>query len=330
MPPSFSIDFILILYQSIACYVKEFMKRIVKSYKERPFFVIIPIFFIFIFLTYLLSLEQEDISTDNHIITTILKEYFLHIKAEEIDVDFSKGIINGLDRYSKFLSAKEHEVFLKALAEYSKNNSVYSEYLGDGIGYLRIFYFSDSTLFEVEKNIKRINNDADSLIEGYILDLRNNPGGSISSAISIADAFLNDGLILITKGRTSNSRTETRASFGDIIQGKKLIVLSNLGSASAAEVLIVSLKENKRALIFGDKTLGKGTVQTLFPLPNDEALYLTTAYLISPLGNNINLNGVRPDIVYRVKSPQVQYRLDEKDEEISKDKLLIEALKLFN
>lgn len=299
-----------------------FIKRLFMSNKTRLSLVII--FIIAVLCISLLLQDQEGVVSDRAVINIILREYVDKVSEEQVNLNLELGKLDGLDKYSKFLTPSKHKDFLQELEFNSSHESVVGKYFSNGIGYIRIFYFSNTTLFQLTDLVKSIEKHSEKQLKGFILDLRNNPGGSLSAAIEISDAFLDDGTIVITRGRTNDSRGLVRASIGDLIKGKPLVVLSNLGTASSAEVVTASLKENKRAKVFGQRTQGKGTVQTLYPLVNGSALYLTSAFLISPLGNKIDSIGIQPNIVYRAKRPQIQYVLS--GENIYDDELLIEAI----
>ena len=165
------------------------------------------------------------------------------------------------------------------------------------IGYVRITQFQQRTgenLLEAIDSLAEENNNA---LGGIILDLRNNPGGVLSAAVDVSDAFLEKGLIVYTEGRIKNSEMTFNARPGDEIDGAPLIVLVNEGSASASEIVAGALQDHKRALIIGNKTFGKGSVQTILPLGRDSAIKLTTARYFTPAGRSIQAEGIVPDIV---------------------------------
>ncbi len=144
---------------------------------------------------------------------------------------------------------------------------------------------------------------------GYILDLRNNPGGLLSQAIQITDTFLDGGEIVSTRGREKNDIKIYTAKRGDVLKGKPLIVLINRGSASASEIVSGALKDHKRAILLGEKSFGKGSVQTIIPLKGNGALRLTTAKYYLPSGNSISEIGVEPDIV--VKENKENFKIND-------------------
>ena len=166
------------------------------------------------------------------------------------------------------------------------------------IGILRISKFSEKTYEDIAESIEKIKAEigADD-VAGYIVDLRNNPGGVLSAAVGISDAFLNDGLIVYTDGREEDSRLRYSASRGDILSGAPIVVLVNGGSASASEIVAGAMQDHGRGVVMGSKTFGKGSVQTIQNLPNGGAVKLTTARYYTPSGRSIQAQGIEPDIV---------------------------------
>ena len=178
--------------------------------------------------------------------------------------------------------------------EIIKIESVKSKYIDEGIGYLRLTSFNENSGNQVKKKIKEFNNKKD--LKGYILDLRNNPGGLLSQAIKIADFFLEDGEIVSTKGRKKSENRKFFAKKGDLTNGMTLIVLINYGSASASEIVAGALKDHKRAILVGENSYGKGSVQSVIPLKNKGAIRLTISKYYLPSGKSISEVGVTPDI----------------------------------
>ena len=201
--------------------------------------------------------------------------------------------------------------------------SVNSEILGKNknLGYIRLKSFnenSDKQFLDIVKQFEK-----DSKIKGYILDLRNNPGGLLTQAINITDFFLDDGEIVSTKGRKTSETRKFFAKKGDQIKGKPIIVLINHGSASAAEILAGALKDHKRAIILGENSYGKGSVQSIIPLRNGGGMRLTISKYYLPSGDSISEVGVTPDIV--VEETGDDFKINSKN-----DNQLNYALKLFN
>ena len=175
-------------------------------------------------------------------------------------------------------------------------NPVKSRIEDKNIGYLRITSFTEQTTSSLEKAIKRINAEAKSEITGYVLDLRNNPGGLLKEAISVSDAFLDRGEIVSTRGRKKEDGQRWNARKGDITGGLPVVVLINGGSASASEIVAGALQDHRRAIIIGTQSFGKGSVQTIIPLPGHGALRLTTQRYYTPSGRSIQAKGITPDI----------------------------------
>ena len=175
-----------------------------------------------------------------------------------------------------------------------KVQSVKSKKIENNIGYIRLTAFNENSSSQVKKKIREFNKDKN--IKGYILDLRNNPGGLLSQAVKISDFFLNDGEIVSTKSRKSSENRKYFAKKGDIINGETLIVLINFGSASASEIVAGALKDHKRAILVGNNSYGKGSVQSIIPLKNKGAIRLTISKYYLPSGNSISGTGITPDI----------------------------------
>ena len=172
--------------------------------------------------------------------------------------------------------------------------SVKSKILKKKIGYIRLASFNENSSTQINNKLKDFNNEKN--IEAFILDLRNNPGGLLSQAIKIADFFLENGEIVSTKSRQEIENRKWFAKKGDIIDGKTLIVLINYGSASASEIVAGALKDHKRAIIIGENSYGKGSVQSIIPLKNKGAIRLTISKYYLPSGHSISNVGVTPDI----------------------------------
>jgi len=172
--------------------------------------------------------------------------------------------------------------------------SVRSKLIDNNIGYIRLTSFNENSSKQIKKQIKNLKQKKD--LKGYILDLRNNPGGLLSQAIKISDFFLDNGEIVSTKSRKISENRKWFAKNGDIIDGKTLIVLINYGSASASEIVAGALKDHKRAIILGENSYGKGSVQSIIPLKNRGAIRLTIAKYYLPSGQSISKVGVTPDI----------------------------------
>lgn len=173
--------------------------------------------------------------------------------------------------------------------------SVRSKMLEAGYGYLRIAQFQVNTGKDTAKAILKLEKE-DPDLKGLILDLRNNPGGVLQSSVEVADAFLDEGLIVYTEGRVNNSDLQFKAKPGDLTHGLPIVVLINDGSASASEIVAGALQDHRRAVILGTQSFGKGSVQTVIPLDEDRAIKLTTALYFTPNGRSIQAQGIIPDI----------------------------------
>jgi carboxyl-terminal processing protease len=179
---------------------------------------------------------------------------------------------------------------------------------------LRISTFNDQTFVGVEEGIKKMAEEAGGMdnVNGFVIDLRNNPGGLLNQAIMVSDAFLEKGEITSTRGRDPEQGERFNAEPGDLAQGKPIVVLINGGSASASEIVSGALQDHRRAIVVGTKSFGKGSVQTLIPLKGDGAMRLTTARYYTPSGRSIQALGVMPDIV--VNQPIVEPLTEEEQE----------------
>ena len=175
--------------------------------------------------------------------------------------------------------------------------SVKGNMLEPGYGYMRISQFSDNTGAELEDALRKLIKEAGGRLDGLILDLRDNPGGVLDSAVEVADMFLNSGLVVSAKGRADDAHFSMSARRGDLLHGARLAVLVNSGSASSSEIVAGALKDLNRATIVGSQTYGKGSVQTVMPLSGGRALKLTTSRYFTPSGESIHERGIMPDIV---------------------------------
>ena len=185
-------------------------------------------------------------------------------------------------------------IIFKITREIIKIESVKSKYIDKSVGYLRLTSFNENSGDQIKDKIKEFNKKKD--IKGYILDLRNNPGGLLSQAIKISDFFLENGEIVSTKSRKISENRRWFAKKGDLTKGKTLIVLINEGSASASEIVAGALKDHKRAILVGENSYGKGSVQSIIPLKNKGAIRLTISKYYLPSGKSISEVGVTPDI----------------------------------
>ena len=202
-----------------------------------------------------------------------------------------------------------------------KIRSVKSKILEDNIGYIRLTAFNENSGKQIKRKLNEFNDN--EKIKGFILDLRNNPGGLLSQAIKISDFFLSSGEIVSTKSRQESENRKWFAKDGDILNGKTLLVLINNGSASASEIVAGALKDHKRAILVGENSYGKGSVQSIIPLKNKGAIRLTISKYYLPSGKSISEVGVTPDIV--VSEETDDFRIDTET-----DNQLSYAIKLLN
>ena len=205
--------------------------------------------------------------------------------------------------------------------EIIKIESAKSKYIDNNIGYLRLTSFNENSGDQIKKKIKEFNKKKN--LKGYILDLRNNPGGLLSQAIKITDFFLEDGEIVSTKGRKKSENKKWFAKKGDLTNGKTLVILINYGSASASEIVAGALKDHKRAILVGENSYGKGSVQSIIPLRNKGAIRLTISKYYLPSGKSISEVGVTPDIEIEESSDAFVINTET-------DNQLTFAVKLFN
>lgn len=197
-----------------------------------------------------------------------------------------------------------------------KVRSVRSRTLEPGYGYIRISQFQASTAETLRAQIRNMMTDNNGALSGLIVDLRNNPGGLLNAAVSVSDAFLKEGKIVSTQGRTDGAKMSFDASPTDQVDGAPIVVLVNGGSASASEIVAGALQDHRRALVVGTKTFGKGSVQTILPVHGSGAIKLTTARYYTPHGRSIQAEGIEPDILVErleVTRPESGPRVREAD-----------------
>ena len=236
-------------------------------------------------------------------------------------VDLMRGPVgSGIELLVRRRGEKKALTF-NIIREIIQVQSVKSEILEENIGYIRLTSFNDNSSDQIEKQIKKIRKD--KKVNAFILDLRNNPGGLLSQAIKISDFFLDNGEIVSTKARKKNENRKWFAKKGDITDGKTLLVLINYGSASASEIVAGALKDHKRAIILGENSFGKGSVQSIIPLKNRGAIRLTVAKYYLPSGKSISEVGVSPDIEVNEEGDNFRIKTDT-------DNQLNYAIKLLN
>ena len=236
-------------------------------------------------------------------------------------VDLMRGPIGSSIELTIRRRGEKKALMFKVTREIIEIKSVKADLLDKNIGYLRLTSFNENSAKQIEKEIKKLEKNKE--LKAYILDLRNNPGGLLSQAITISDFFLENGEIVSTKSRKSSENRKWFAKKGDITNGKTLIVLINYGSASASEIVAGALKDHKRAILLGENSYGKGSVQSIIPLKNKGAIRLTVAKYYLPSGKSISEVGVSPDI-------EIDEELDDFKIKTETDNQLNYALKLLN
>jgi carboxyl-terminal processing protease len=236
-------------------------------------------------------------------------------------VDLMRGLVGTSIEITVRRRGVKKALIFNITREIIQVQSVKSELIDNNIGYIRLTSFNENSSEQIKAKVKKLNKDKN--LKGYILDLRNNPGGLLSQAIKISDFFLENGEIVSTKSRKVSENRKWFAKKGDITDGKTLIVLINYGSASASEIVAGALKDHKRAIILGENSYGKGSVQSIIPLKNRGAIRLTIAKYYLPSGKSISEIGVTPDIEIAEESENFKFNSET-------DNQLNYAIKLFN
>jgi len=209
-------------------------------------------------------------------------------------VDLMRGPVGSAIELTVRRRGEKKALIFDVTREIIQIQSVKTDLLEENIGYIRLTSFNENSSDQINNKIKEL--EKNKKVKAYILDLRNNPGGLLSQAIKISDFFLDNGEIVSTKGRKSSENRKWFAKKGDLTNGKRLIVLINYGSASASEIVAGALKDHKRAILLGENSYGKGSVQSIIPLKNSGAIRLTVAKYYLPSGKSISEVGVSPDI----------------------------------
>ncbi len=236
-------------------------------------------------------------------------------------VDLMRGPVGSSIELTVRRRGEKKALTFEIIREVIEIQSVKADLLEQNIGYLRLTSFNENSSQQIKKEIKELEKNKN--VKAYILDLRNNPGGLLSQAIKISDFFLENGEIVSTKSRKSSENRKWFANQGDLTNGKVLIVLINFGSASASEIVAGALKDHKRAILVGENSYGKGSVQSIIPLKNDGAIRLTVAKYYLPSGKSISEVGVSPDI--EIPEDNEEFRI-----KTETDNQLNYAIKLLN
>ncbi len=221
-------------------------------------------------------------------------------------VDLMRGPVGSSIELTVRRRGEKKALTFNIIREIIEIQSVKTDLLENNIGYIRLTSFNENSSDQIKKKIKDL--ESKENIKAYILDLRNNPGGLLTQAIKISDFFLDSGEIVSTKSRKASENRKWFANKGDLLNGKTLLVLINYGSASASEIVAGALKDHKRAIILGENSYGKGSVQSIIPLKNKGAIRLTVAKYYLPSGKSISEVGVSPDIEINEESGEFRIK----------------------
>jgi carboxyl-terminal processing protease len=235
------------------------------------------------------------------LITHLDKEQILGLTLQEA-VEKMRGPVNSPITLTIVRKGVDDPFDVKVTRDVIHINPVKFNAEGD-VGYIRVTTFNEQTTANLQKAIEDLKKDIGPKLKGFIIDLRNNPGGLLDQAISVSDTFLDQGAIVLTKGRNLEETQRSNARPGDVTDGQKIIVLINGGSASASEIVAGAMQDHHRATILGTRSFGKGSVQTIIPLGSNGALRLTTARYYTPSGRSIQAKGIEPEVVVEEELP---------------------------
>jgi carboxyl-terminal processing protease len=236
------------------------------------------------------------------LITHLDKEQILGLTLQEA-VEKMRGPVNSPITLTVVRKGVDDPFDVKVVRDVIHINPVKYDVEGGDIGYIRITTFNEQTTANLQKAIEDLKKQLGPNLKGYVIDLRNNPGGLLDQAISVSDAFLDQGAIVLTRGRNLEETQRSNARAGDLADGKQIVVLINGGSASASEIVAGALQDHHRATIVGTRSFGKGSVQTIIPLGSNGALRLTTARYYTPSGRSIQAKGIEPEAVVEEELP---------------------------
>jgi carboxyl-terminal processing protease len=237
------------------------------------------------------------------LITHLDKDQILGLTLQEA-VEKMRGPVNSPITLTIVRKNVEEPFDVKVVRDVIHINPVKYNAEGDDVGYVRVTTFNEQTTANLQKAVEDLKKQLGTNLKGYIIDLRNNPGGLLDQAISVSDAFLDQGSIVLTRGRNLEETQRSNARQGDITDGKQLVVLINGGSASASEIVAGALQDHNRATVVGTRSFGKGSVQTIIPLGSNGALRLTTARYYTPSGRSIQAKGIDPTVVVEEELPE--------------------------
>ena len=220
-------------------------------------------------------------------------------------VERMRGPVNTIITLTVVREGLEDPIDIKIKRAVIRINAIKARAEASGeLGYIKVTTFNEKTHANLVKAVQKLEKEHAGKLKGYILDLRNNPGGLLDQAVAVSDDFLDKGAIVLTKGRNLQETQRSQARVGDITGGKKVAVLINGGSASASEIVAGALQDHDRATVIGTRSFGKGSVQTIIPLGGHGALRLTTARYYTPSGRSIQAKGIDPDIIVEQETPE--------------------------
>lgn len=238
----------------------------------------------------------------NDLITHLDNDQISGLTLEQA-VEKMRGPVNTPITLTIMRQGRDEPFDIKIVRDFIRINAVRSRVEGD-IAYIRLTTFNEKTHANLVKAMDELKKEIGPKLKGYVLDLRNNPGGLLDQAIAVSDDFLDQGSIVLTKGRNNEETQRAQARPGDTADGKPIVVLINGGSASASEIVAGALKDHKRATVIGTRSFGKGSVQTIIPLGANGAIRLTTARYYTPSNRSIQAKGIDPDIIVEQELPE--------------------------
>lgn len=239
----------------------------------------------------------------NDLITHLDGEQIVGLTLEQA-VEKMRGPVNTPISLTIVRKGTDDPFDVKVTRDIIRINAVKARNEGDDIAYIKVTTFNEQTHANLVKAIETAKKELGKNLKGYIIDLRNNPGGLLDQAIAVSDDFLDRGAVVLTKGRNNEETQRAQANPGDLTDGKKVVVLINGGSASASEIVAGALQDHKRATVIGTRSFGKGSVQTIIPLGANGAIRLTTARYYTPSNRSIQAKGIDPDIVIEQELPE--------------------------
>lgn len=238
----------------------------------------------------------------NDLITHLDNDQIVGLTLEQA-VEKMRGPVNTPITLTIVRKGRDEPIDLKVVRDVIRINAVKSRAEGD-VAYIKVTTFNEQTHANLVKQIETLKKQIGKDLKGFVIDLRNNPGGLLDQAIAVSDDFLDKGAIVLTKGRNNEETQRSQARPGDITDGKKVAVLINGGSASASEIVAGALQDHKRATVIGTRSFGKGSVQTIIPLGANGAIRLTTARYYTPSNRSIQAKGIDPDVIVEQELPE--------------------------